>query len=236
MRGDLVFNSAFESGNLQSAKRLSRLEWDLRIRPDTNNDKHRLWFYFKVSNVEKNQLVLFTISNMSKGRSSYREGMSPLVKSTHRPTWQRIPPGNVVYYRVPRTRSYNLSFFFQFDESKDTYYFAYSYPYTYTDLQKYLHLVDAAAYPFYSRSLLCRTLQHRRVDLITITNPIQPSQQPSQRNTDTDDDDDDDDDVNRKKKRSGAEKNNTQKNKKKHVIVLSARIHPGDYPPLLSTT
>lgn len=199
MRGDLNFDCAFECGNLQSAKRVSKLEWELKVRPDTNNDKHRLWFYFKVSNVSSNQLVLFSISNMSKGRSSYREGMSPLVKSIKHPSWQKIPTSHIIYYRIPKTKSYTLSFFFQFDDNKDTYSFAYSYPYSYTDLQKYLHRIDSNDLSFYNRSLLTRTVQHRRIDLLTITN--------------------NNDNVN--------SPNKQKKSKKKHVIILSARIHPG---------
>ena len=101
-RGELVFSSNFECGNLAAATRLSRHEWELELRPDTNNDRHRLWFYFTVRNTARNQKVLFSITNFSKGRSSFREGMAPVVRSTHRPVWQRLPSQNCLYYRQPR--------------------------------------------------------------------------------------------------------------------------------------
>lgn len=75
----------------------------------------------------------------------------------------------MLYYRVPKKRGYTLAFFFCFDDPKDTFEFAYSYPYAYSDLQRFLGrkdhqaLVGAAASPTidYRRELLCRTPLHR---------------------------------------------------------------------------
>jgi hypothetical protein len=91
----------------------------------------------------------------------------------------------VLYYRVPKKRGYTLAFFFCFDDPADTYEFAYSYPYTYTDLQRFLCRKDqsclggvgssdsaaakaierqpaaAARNLDFRRELLCRTPMHR---------------------------------------------------------------------------
>jgi hypothetical protein len=196
-RGELVFSSNFECGNLEAATRLSKHEWELQLRPDTNNERHRLWFYFKVRNTARNQKVLFSIVNFSKGRSSFRDGMAPVVRSTHRPVWQRLASQNCLYYRQPRKPcggGYCLSFFFQFDQPGEEYSFAYCFPYSYTDLQRYLFRLERrCAASYLQRSLLCRTPQHRRVDLLRITNPA------------VDD-------------------------RAKRVVVLTARIHPGETP------
>ena len=48
----------------------------------------RDWFYFSVRNVKRKQIATFNITNVSKGKSLYRDGMTPLVKCTSRPTWQ----------------------------------------------------------------------------------------------------------------------------------------------------
>mgnify|MGYP006960691762 CR=1 FL=1 len=117
--GELQFDANFECGNLAEATRISKYEWELRLRPDTFNDRHRLWFYFTVNQVAKEQHVLFSIINFSKGRSSYRDGMTPLVRSRTRPSWQRIPTNNVLYYRIPKRKGYILSFFFKFDRADD---------------------------------------------------------------------------------------------------------------------
>uniref|UniRef100_A0A671Q4C2 ATP/GTP binding protein like 4 n=1 Tax=Sinocyclocheilus anshuiensis TaxID=1608454 RepID=A0A671Q4C2_9TELE len=109
------------------------------IRPDTCNPRFRVWFNFTVENVRETQRVIFNIVNFSKTKSLYRDGMSPVVKSTSRPKWQRLPAKNVYYYRCPdHRRNYVMSFAFCFDREDDVYQFAYCYPYTYSRLQHYL--------------------------------------------------------------------------------------------------
>ena len=39
----------FESGNLDRVVMVSPTEYDLYMRPDTNNRGHHQWFYFKVT-------------------------------------------------------------------------------------------------------------------------------------------------------------------------------------------
>eukprot|EP00698_Gefionella_okellyi_P002295 TRINITY_DN12107_c0_g1_i1.p1 TRINITY_DN12107_c0_g1~~TRINITY_DN12107_c0_g1_i1.p1 ORF type:complete len:435 (-),score=66.82 TRINITY_DN12107_c0_g1_i1:93-1397(-) len=170
--GELIFDCNFESGNLGHVEAVSDAEYDLSIRPDTNNSKFRVWFYFSVSNVKAGQRVLLNIINFSKTKSLYREGMSPLVRSSSRKDWERMPSRQVFYYRSPRhKKNYILSFLFTFDREDDTYFFAYSYPFTYTDLQRQLHIIDTQRFPYVRRELLCRSVQNRRVDLLTITSP-----------------------------------------------------------------
>lgn len=91
--------------------------------------------------------VIFNIVNFSKTKSLYREGMSPLVKSTSRSKWQHIPAKNVFYYKSPEHhKNYLMSFAFAFDKETDVYQFAYSYPYTYNRLQVRFN------FPWYSNS------------------------------------------------------------------------------------
>ena len=58
---DLVFDSSFECGNVGRVERLSKYEYEIRIRPDMHNDRHRLWFYFKVTDAERGRRVLFRV-------------------------------------------------------------------------------------------------------------------------------------------------------------------------------
>lgn len=76
----------------------------------------------------------------------------------------------VLYYKCTRhRRRYCLSVVFMFDREQDEYFFSYSYPYTYTDLQRFLHNLEAMELPYMRRELLGRTIQHRRLDLVVIS-------------------------------------------------------------------
>ena len=174
----LQFDASFESGNLAEARLIAEvpLEYDLHIRPDTLNSRHRVWFYFAVRGATRGQKVIFNLIGYSKTKSLYRDGMAPVVCTSARPHWERMPESSVYYYKSPRHgKHYVLSFPFCFDRKdarkEEVYYFAYCFPYTYSYLQRFLHSLDAAQLPWYRRECLCRTVQHRRLDLVTISSP-----------------------------------------------------------------
>ncbi|CAH8638176.1 unnamed protein product [Schistosoma bovis] len=171
-KGHLIFDACFESGNLGKVVYVSEYEYDLFIRPDTCNARFRVWFNFTVENTKYEQRVIFNVVNFSKTKSLYREGMSPVVKSSSRPSWSRIPQKCVFYYRSPaQKKKYVMSFAFSFDCEEDVYQFAYCYPYTYSRLQTYLEILETKHYAHFKRELLGLTVQQRRLDLITITHP-----------------------------------------------------------------
>lgn len=66
--GSLVFNADYESGNLGGVARVREFEYELTIRPDLNNSRHRIWFSFTVTNALAGQHALFTVTNFSKTR------------------------------------------------------------------------------------------------------------------------------------------------------------------------
>ncbi|XP_078187792.1 cytosolic carboxypeptidase 6 isoform X6 [Callithrix jacchus] len=183
-KGHLIFDACFESGNLGRVDHVSEFEYDLFIRPDTCNPRFRVWFNFTVENVKESQVrkivdtfravlrVIFNIVNFSKTKSLYRDGMAPMVKSTSRPKWQRLPPKNVYYYRCPDHRkNYVMSFAFCFDREEDIYQFAYCYPYTYTRFQHYLDSLQKRNMDYFFREQLGQSVQQRQLDLLTITSP-----------------------------------------------------------------
>ncbi|CAF4625126.1 unnamed protein product, partial [Rotaria sp. Silwood1] len=140
--------------------------------------------------------VIFHIVNFSKVKSLYRDGMTPLVKSTSRKRWQRLPARNVFYYRCPDHRkNYVMSFTFCFDREDDVYQFAYSFPYTYTQLQTYLENIEQRQFDYVQRRPLVYSVQKRRLDLVTVANPSL-----------------------------------LIKGKRKKVVIVTARVHPGETP------
>jgi hypothetical protein len=80
----LVFESRFESGNLQLANKVSDNEYDLILQNDINSKGHTQWFFFRVNNVRRGLKVKFNMLNMIKSKSLYNEGMKVLIYSAKR--------------------------------------------------------------------------------------------------------------------------------------------------------
>uniref|UniRef100_A0A673U3J7 Cytosolic carboxypeptidase 2 n=1 Tax=Suricata suricatta TaxID=37032 RepID=A0A673U3J7_SURSU len=200
----LLFESRFESGNLQKAVRVDTYEYELTLRTDLYTNKHTQWFYFRVQNTRKDATYRFTIVNLLKPKSLYTIGMKPLMYSqldakTHNIGWRR--EGNEIrYFKNNRDDGqppfYCLTWTVRFPHDQDTCFFAHFYPYTYTDLQCYL--VSVANNPVQSQfcklRTLCRSLAGNTVYLLTITNPSRTPQEAAA----------------------------------KKAVVLSARVHPGE--------
>ncbi|XP_006157896.1 cytosolic carboxypeptidase 2 isoform X1 [Tupaia chinensis] len=200
----LLFESRFESGNLQKAVRVGTYEYELTLRTDLYTNKHTQWFYFRVQNTRKDATYRFTIVNLLKPKSLYTVGMKPLMysqldASTYNIGWRR--EGNEIKYYKNNADDgqqpfYCLTWTIQFPHDQDTCFFAHFYPYTYTDLQCYL--LSVAKNPVQSRfcklRTLCRSLAGNTVYLLTITNPSRTPQEAAT----------------------------------KKAVVLSARVHPGE--------
>lgn len=67
--GDLIFDANFECGNLGFIEQIDCYEYELMVRPDVANARHRLWFNFTVSNQRPNQvnnIISYTIIDQFK--------------------------------------------------------------------------------------------------------------------------------------------------------------------------
>nr|XP_025121834.1 cytosolic carboxypeptidase 2 isoform X5 [Bubalus bubalis] len=200
----LLFESRFESGNLQKAVRVNTFEYELTLRTDLYTNKHTQWFYFRVQNTRKDVTYRFTIVNLLKPKSLYTVGMKPLMysqldASTHSIGWRR--EGNEIrYYRNTADDGqqplYCLTWTVRFPHDQDTCFFAHFYPYTYTDLQRFLLSVanSPVRSQFCKLRTLCRSLAGNTVYLLTITNPARTPQEAAA----------------------------------KKAVVLTARVHPGE--------
>ncbi|XP_037378155.1 cytosolic carboxypeptidase 2 isoform X2 [Talpa occidentalis] len=200
----LLFESRFESGNLQKAVRVDTYEYELTLRTDLYTNKHTQWFYFRVQNTRKDITYRFTIINLLKPKSLYTVGMKPLMYSqldakARGIGWRRAG-SEIKYYKNHMDDGqqpfYCLTWTIQFPHDQDTCYFAHFYPYTYTDLQCYLLSVanNPVQSQFCKLRTLCRSLAGNTVYLLTITNPSRTPQEAAA----------------------------------KKAVVLSARVHPGE--------
>jgi len=236
-KGHLVFDCDFESGNIGTAIRYDEMEYEIKIRPDSNSPRHRIWYYFRVRNFKKDQRVIFHFSNYSKSKALFSQGFTPMVRTNVRTGWSRIPSQQMFYYRCSRHKKRHcFSFTFHFDESNEEYFFAYSYPYTYTYLQKWLHSIELLNLPFLRRDLLCRTVLQRRLDLLTITGS--GNLDPGANDTDVKTTERATAGSNKDEQDGAKTISNCKDNKaeeaskltKKAAIVLTSRIHPGETP------
>ncbi|KAF1630560.1 Cytosolic carboxypeptidase 2, partial [Eudyptes filholi] len=195
----LLFESRFESGNLQKAVKVGPFEYVLTLRPDLYTTKHTQWFYFRVQNTRRDPLYRFTIANLAKPKSLYGEGMRPLLYSQRDAQsrgigWRRVG-ADVRYYQGgsgEEPAAFRLSWTARFPHDGDTCFFAHSYPYTYSDLQRYLRALagDPVRSRYCAVRALCRSLAGNTVYLLTITSPTAVAA--------------------------------------KRAVVLSARAHPGE--------
>ena len=87
----LVFESRFESGNLQLAHKQNDNEYDLILQNDVNSKGHTQWFYFRVANTQRNLKVKFNMLNMIKSKSLYNDGMKVLIYSQKRNEGPELP-------------------------------------------------------------------------------------------------------------------------------------------------
>lgn len=183
----LVFESRFESGNLELVARVSDTEYNLLLQNDINSKGHTQWFFFKVVNMRTGVRYKFNIVNFVKPDSLFNHGMQSLVYSIkgykeRGQGWQR-GGADYLYYQNglmrenSEKRHYTLSFTYQFPYRDDEVYFAYSFPYTYSQLVSYLDRIegdeDCQKYHlrrFLTRKTLCRTLAGNKCEYLTITN------------------------------------------------------------------
>ncbi|XP_008582222.1 PREDICTED: cytosolic carboxypeptidase-like protein 5 [Galeopterus variegatus] len=206
--GGLLFSSRFDSGNLAHVEKVESVssdgegggsgasaptsgiasspdyEFNVWTRPDCAETEfengNRSWFYFSVRGGTPGKLIKINIMNMNKQSKLYSQGMAPFVRTLPtRPRWERIRDRPT--FEMTETQ-FVLSFVHRFLEGRGaTTFFAFCYPFSYSDCQDLLNQLDQRFpenYPthsspldtiYYHRELLCYSLDGLRVDLLTIT-------------------------------------------------------------------
>nr|CAB3220554.1 cytosolic carboxypeptidase-like protein 5 [Phallusia mammillata] len=205
--GGLLFTSKFDSGNLAQVEKVEHsdsdsdgntsntlygciitpdYEFNVWTKPDCAGtpfeNGNRSWFYFGIRGYAPNKLIKLNIVNLNRQGKLYSQGMGPLVKTVpSKPKWERIrdrPSHQMI------DGQFTLTFTHRFMENRGgTTYFAFCYPWSYTESQDALQVLDdkfkdcVHLQPgeakdndiYYHRELVCHSIDRRRVDLITIT-------------------------------------------------------------------
>ncbi|CAG9319713.1 unnamed protein product [Blepharisma stoltei] len=181
----LKFNSKFESGNLYKAVKLTDYEYLLFLNSDIGSSAHNHWYYFSVWNPRKTSIT-FKITNMLKDDKLYNSGMKPAVLSTKSAKengsgWQRdclnisytenVDSKNSLAFYA-RRKYYTLSFTYRWKYENDLVYFAYSIPYTYSELSQHLSYIKENHKNIARVNPLCTSLCGNICEMLTITENI----------------------------------------------------------------
>ncbi|XP_076766180.1 cytosolic carboxypeptidase-like protein 5 isoform X2 [Xylocopa sonorina] len=188
-------------------------------------NNNRTWFYFGVKASTPSACVKFNIVNLNKQVKMFSQGMCPVFK---------IVPGHLHWERIRDKPTYTLdqkgsdftlSFIYSAPENpKAITYFAFTYPFSYTDLQNYLRKIEIRMAKrditsvddvYYQRECAIKSLEGRRLDLITISSFHNISTEREDR-------------LNNMFPERNEERPFKFWNKK--VIFISARVHPGETP------
>ncbi|XP_060801706.1 cytosolic carboxypeptidase-like protein 5 isoform X2 [Amyelois transitella] len=243
--GGFYFIHNFDSGNLGHVERVPTeliapsinsknnvsetpdYEFNLWTRPDCAGTEfengNRTWFYFGVQASESNVLVRLNLINLNKQGKMYNQGMAPVTRTLPgKPQWERIRDRPI---HSTDDNTFTLSFKYRTAENqKATTFFAFTYPFSFAELQIALNSIDLKMLPlpapvtpddiYYCRECLIYSLEGRRVDLLTISSHhgITNEREDRLKNLFPD----------------NQERPFKFQNKK--VIFISARVHPGETP------
>ncbi|KAI8424052.1 hypothetical protein MSG28_002682 [Choristoneura fumiferana] len=243
--GGFYFIHNFDSGNLGHVERVPTeliastvnpktnatetpdYEFNLWTRPDCAGTEfengNRTWFYFGIQAKEPGATVRLNLINLNKQGKMYNQGMAPVTRTLPgKPQWERIRDRPV---HSMDDNTFTLSFKYKTCENlKATTFFAFTYPFSFAELQIALNSIDLKMLPipapqspddiYYCRECLIYSLEGRRVDLLTITSHhgITTTREDRLKNLFPD----------------SQERPFKFQNKK--VIFISARVHPGETP------
>ena len=206
------FESNFECGNLQLVYLDEMNNYQLFLHNDTNTTGYSQWFFFRITNVKKNQKINLNIMNFQRKTTKYSNGLKIWYYSTKKNNEKNISwhhttekvnyyqNGLYRYINGKRQYYYTLSFDYTIEYDDDEIYFANCIPFTYSDIIKDLNEYtkkENDKYYYFERKKLCSTLIGNDVDYFNINNNIDLL-------------------------------NFEENNNKKKGIVLFARQHPGE--------
>ncbi|RZC42480.1 cytosolic carboxypeptidase-like protein 5, partial [Asbolus verrucosus] len=215
------------SNSAKAPPEIPDAEFNVWTKPDCCGTEfengNRTWFYFGVKAHSPCLLVRLNLVDLNRQGKMYSQGMAPVFRMIPgKPHWERIRD-KPIHHTIDDV--FTLSFKFKTPENVQSItYFAFTYPFSYADLQKLLLNVDLKFQHYmatceddiyYTKEVVCRSLCGREVNLLTISSyhGITPEPEARLKNLFPDKT------TRRPFKFIG-----------KKVIFISARVHPGETP------
>ncbi|CAI2372499.1 unnamed protein product [Moneuplotes crassus] len=245
--GDLTISSNFDAGNLRKCVKATTcsgiIQKDKSSVKDNGDDctnkfdmwiscdglpyrtsGMRTWFYFYVLGAKKNQKLKFSVKNMNNQGKLLKMGLRPVYRVIPKGKyWQKVS-GNTTWSKGQYGLEVNFEHTFTAGPSERVY-FAFTYPFSYHDIQQKTLKIEQKLenkskydHVYYHKELLGRSIENRRVDLITLTSKTGMTEEHE------------DLIENCFPEHEGDKSKRPFKFENKKTVFLSARVHPGETP------
>ena len=141
---EMVFNSEFESGNMEQVRRVNAGHFRVKIGSDRVKNEElaekKNWFYFEVSGVKRSGKVRLSIGTLNRNWSMWKHGLVPVYKSSLRNGQWRIFDLSETSL-IMKKKGLWLELEYPFEEGERVA-FALTYPYTTRKLARYLDKIE----------------------------------------------------------------------------------------------
>lgn len=228
----LIFDSNFDSGNLVSVQKVNEQSYNLIIAEDCEDlgiktESFRVWFYFRVRNLQKDIQITFTIKSLSKLlKGTLLKGHCPVYHvdgtndgAEYDRKWVKLNRNDNNVNFIEDANGLDLNFSFTLKEL-ETVYFAYTYPWSYNDNLVFIKGLQLSLkknkWIYFNCETIIKSLEQRKIHYLTLTS--NKNQIP----------------LKEKTIHKYLFKNNPDKRPfifvDKKYIVISARVHPAETP------
>ena len=136
------------------------------------DDGYKVWFYYSIQGIATGKYITFNVRYMNNQARLFSSGMKPVYKSSQSESkWQRIP-GKCSYTATDKEFSIQFAHIFN-GEPQDKVYFAFSFPFSYTDCTNKLNALQSrfASHPsiYFFRETAILSYEGRNMELLTIS-------------------------------------------------------------------
>jgi hypothetical protein len=104
-------------------------------RPDLTTTNYRTWFYFSVTGGSTGQNLKMRVENMNNQGKLFKHDFRPVVRShPSQPQWERLPVSVQHELYDPDQKLFAITFSHRFATDSETVYFAFTFPYSFSDI------------------------------------------------------------------------------------------------------